>query len=775
MSGTTTLNTVNAATRVELLKQLTGDAWGVIRGKRSKLVKEKISTTNENPHATNRATMVEIESFRTKLQKKTLVFKDIREKITTGHYYPTIGRDLEISDLVAKLLHIKNPGTLVEGTEGVGKSQIIVGLQKLILSGNVPPALQHARVIEVDLNHSTISNGGADSFKNRLEELKSFLAQNDPTNDGVIILVFNNVPGAFGEYISAATNTFGGSSRVRIIVKGTTDFFEKIKNEGSELSQVIKGFGSVEVKDLDDPSTRKLAQQLAERFSNEKNIHFSDESIENIIQWSRRYFSDQGFPESVVNLMHGVASSKEVYASSGFSPVSDALHKKKTELIHELNWAKQLKGVFARKRVNDIPGELADLDSLIAKVDQGFIQLKDLRERIKNLDKKLEEEEKVLEKINGEKSANPEEAKGRINQLIAKKNQLKTEKEESDKLSRMVNPEDVAQQISKETKVAIDDIMRVQKKLSIDEKMEAFTSRIFGQDHVLETIVPKVITAADNSFRLSNQPLVMMLLGPPGVGKTELANVIAYAHSDGVLNRYNMGTYGSEHTASALVGAPPSYVGFGEKGALVKDVRNNSTATILLDEYDHSHQRIDKTFFSIFSDGTMKDMAGNTADFSNSVFVLTSNLASDVLTPNMSRGQIIEHLIAASNGRYTPEFLDRIQEFAVYNPIDENVWIKIIDKNMKSINERARKKLNEVIMDNNAKKAIIKSLTGEGKTARDIDRAVKTHISDRLGYIEKFHQYKVKGDRTIQLTIEDGDQVIVRHSDELGFFFEIAK
>jgi ATP-dependent Clp protease ATP-binding subunit ClpB len=723
----------------------------------AKAVKE---TAGKSTHTGGR-TVDEIETFRgdaTGLYGKTGgVFQDLHEKVEKGYYFKTFGRDPEVDKVMASLNDPTTPVIALKGPQFSGKSQIMTATQERIFNGDVPNGLKGAKIIQVDGDHEILKDAG--SFSRQLEAVVE-----ENKGDALVIVYFKDISDFMTQGSEKKLDNLVdlvrrkiGEKRVRVVIEGTPDEFQALvstyKNSG------LANISSIYVKPLPNHEIVRIAKSLAHHLKLEKNVHIGDEIVEQAMELSNRYLYQIGMPRSVINLLVRASNLRESLLHYKTSPMVAALVERKNalqaDLEKALEYSKQGRR-FAQVRAKQIPNELETLTKSIAKAEASFQKLQALKKRDLELQKYAEDL-----KRRGIKDL-PEKESEEFRQLELEK--------------RRVGREELALQIHKDTDVPLEIILKEKKTLSVDEMMEEIGKRVFGQDEAKDAVKTVVSRRVKGEVPKDKPQGSFLLLGPTGVGKTELMQALADTAYEGKLIRKDMSEFLDKHQSARLTGGAPGLVGYEEGGEMYQALSKTPETVVLFDEIEKGDTSIFDMLLQVLDNGKMSNSKGQPVYFNRAAVAMTSN-ALDKIPPGATRDQIEKLLLAARNPKtgefyFRPEFLQRIEFIVVFQPIEKTNYAKILRKNLDRYNKSKAGDLKRVVLTPRGESKILAELTQfEVPSGRDILRVFKSHVENVISN----GVYKTANGVSKPVHFNPGDLLKIDYKEGEGFIYETVR
>lgn len=605
--------------------------------------------------------------------------RDVVELARQGKIDPVIGRDDEIRRIIKILSRKTKNNPVLIGEPGVGKTAIIEGLARRIVSGDIPDSLKDKTIFELDMASLVAGAKYRGEFEERLKAVLKKIKE----SEGKIILFIDEIHLIVGAgKVDGAMDA--GNILKPMLARGelhcigatTLDEYHKYIEKDQALE---RRFQKVMVSEPTVEDTISILRGLKERFEVHHGVHIKDNAVIAAAVMSNRYITDRFLPDKAIDLIDEACASVRLTLDS--MPVElDNIERRINQIKIELMAIKKDNDASSLKHAEELEAELKDLNEKDSALKDKWLKEKD---EIKNLkDKKAILDRKRFELETAYNQGDFEKASKLQYQVIPALEKEISDFENQNKdnklLSETVSDEDIAQVVSKWTNIPVSKLMQGERE-KVLKLADSLKRRVIGQDEAI-TLISDAIIRQRAGIKDENRPIgSFMFLGPTGVGKTELAKALASELFDSETHivRIDMSEYQEAHTVARLIGAPPGYVGYDEGGQLTEAIRRNPYSIILFDEIEKAHKDVFNVLLQILDDGRLTDGQGKVVDFKNTIIIMTSNLGAELLLedPNNKKG-----VIDLIKNYFKPEFLNRIDEIIVFNPLTKDIQIKIVDK-----------------------------------------------------------------------------------------------
>ena len=686
--------------------------------------------------------------------------RNLVEDVRNGKIDPVIGRDDEIRRVIEILSRKTKNNPVLIGEPGVGKTAIVEGLAWRIFNNDVPLGLKDKDLIELDMG-SLIAGA---KYRGEFEErLKAVLKEIENANGRIILFIdeIHNLVGA-GKTEGAmdAANLLKpmlARGELRCIGATTFDEYRKYIEKDSALE---RRFQKVSVDEPSVEDTISILRGLKDRFEAHHGVKIKDDAIIAAATLSNRYISDRFLPDKAIDLIDEACASTRVEMDSKPVELDELSRKIDTLEIEKVSLKKENEDEKAMKRLEELEKDQEELKEKKQVLDARWLKEKEDLGKVKELKEALERAK--LEMSEAQNSADYEKASKlqyeTIPNLEKQLADLSSEDSEERMLSEIVDEQSIAKVVSKWTHIDVSKLMSSEREKLLKLK-DKLSLRVVGQDKALD-LVSDAILRSKAQVSDTNRPIgSFMFLGPTGVGKTEVAKALAEQLFDdeSKIVRIDMSEYMEKFSVSRLIGAPPGYVGYEEGGQLTEAVRRKPYSIVLLDEIEKAHPDVFNILLQILDDGRITDSKGVTVDFKNTIIIMTSNLGSEFAfeKDEAKKQKAYEDIVKMT---FKPEFINRIDEIIVFNPLDKEMIEKVAEKFLNILKKRLAESDIELTVSQSAMDKIVElgfdETYGARPMKRHIQRAIESLIAKYL--LENYDT------RKIMVDLEDGQYVVKR-------------
>jgi len=647
------------------------------------------------------------QKSRTKTPSLDYFSRDLTQLAREDKLDPIIGRESEIERIIQILARRKKNNPVLIGEAGVGKTAIVEGLAQRIVAGKIPNLLKSKRVLALDLAAIVAGTKYRGQFEERLKSV-----MNEIQHQGDVIIFIDELhtivgAGAAEGAIDASSILKPALARGELQAIGATTI-EEYRKHIEKHSALERRFQKILVEAPGAQETVNILKGLKEKYELHHNVSYDDKAIESAAYLADRYITDRFLPDKAIDVVDE-AGSRVKLMRPVINPELDELEKK-------IEKAARAKEEAVRK--------------------QEFEKAAELRDEQKQLTEYLKRKRKEWEKAGS---------------------------------FPVVTEEDIAYVVSNWTGVPLAKLEE-RESTRLLRMEDEIRQRIIGQDKAI-TMIAKAIRRSRAGVKDPRRPIgSFIFLGPTGVGKTELARVLArfmFGDEDALI-RFDMSEYMEKFNVSRLVGAPPGYVGYEEGGQLTEKVRRKQYAVVLFDEIEKAHPDVFNILLQLLDDGQITDSLGRKVSFKNTVVIMTSNIASTEIrgmggfgfgatTEEANYESIRDKVMTEVKRFFRPEFLNRVDEVLVFRPLDRKQMEEIVEIQLRDLSERLKEQRLTVELTTNAKDLLVQEGFDPQFGARPIKRALRRLLEDPLA--EELLKGRFK-ENSVVLVDRDGDRLV---------------
>ncbi len=687
--------------------------------------------------------------------------RDLTEDARQGKLDPVIGRDDEIRRVIQVLSRRTKNNPVLIGEPGVGKTAIVEGLARRVADSDVPEGLKNKRIVALDLASMV---AGA-KYRGEFEERLKAVLEEIRDSGGEVITFLDELHTLVGA--GAAEGAMDASNmlkpmlargELRLIGATTLDEYRKHIEKDAALERRFQPI-------VTEPPTVEdaigILRGLKERYEVHHGVRITDGALVAAAVLSDRYITARFLPDKAIDLIDESASRLRIEIDSMPEEI-DELTRKRIQLEIEREALKTESDSASLERLEGVEQQIADLTEQIDALTSRWALEKEAISGIRQLKQEIEDAKGEAERAEreGDLARAAELRYGRLTQLeadlTAGEEKLADLHKNGSMLSEEVTEQDVAEVVARWTGIPVSKLMQgeTEKLIRLEEHLH---QRVVGQE---EAVVAVANAIRRNRAGLSDpdRPVGSFLfLGPTGVGKTELARALAAFMFDDprAMIRIDMSEYMEKHSVSRLIGAPPGYVGYDEGGQLTEAVRRRPYAVVLLDEIEKAHSEVFNVLLQLLDDGRLTDGQGRTVDFTNVVLIMTSNLGSEHIQPDLGSDIVESRVLESVRSHFRPEFLNRIDDMIVFDRLTKEDLRKIVEIQLQGIAKRLEERRTDLQVGADAMSWLAEQGYDAVYGARPLKRLIQTALTDPLakGLLDGTFQ---EGD-TVKVSVVDGE------------------
>ena len=706
---------------------------------------------------------------------------NLNEKAAQGKLDPVIGRDEEIRRVLQILSRRTKNNPILVGEPGVGKTAISEGIAQKIVDGDVPENLKSRKIYSLDLGALIAGAKYQGEFEERLKGVVKEVVD----SDGEVILFIDEIHTLVGAGRTSgamdASNILKPAlarGELRTIGSTTLDEYQKYFETDKALE---RRFQMVMVDEPSPAASISIMRGLKERYENHHKVRIEDDALIAAVELSHRYITNRFLPDKAIDLVDEAASKLRLEMNSVPEPIAE---------------------LDSRIRQLEIEKEAVKREGVSLKTDKIKSELKELTAERDVLRKRWDEEKGILSELQAKRQKIEEyrieahnaeragdygkvaeirygkmaEAQKRIDELTAIQAGIK-----DPIITEAVTPEDIAEVVAKWTGIPVKRMLESEREKLLRMETELH-KRVVGQNAAIEA-VSDAVRRSRAGLQNEKRPIGSFLfMGTTGVGKTELAKALAefLFNDENMMTRIDMSEYQERHTVSRLVGAPPGYVGYDEGGQLTEAVRRKPYSVVLLDEIEKAHPDVFNTLLQVLDDGRLTDNKGRTVDFKNTILIMTSNVGADIIqsymgklppvlsgedeegTGSVERERILadcrDEVMEVLKRTVRPEFLNRIDEIIMFEPLSQTDILEILRMQMKDLQDKLSE--NGVVVEFTAGFEEYMSTKGYEPAygARPIKRLMQKELVNLLA--KSILDGRVRRESVITVDVRDGEITI---------------
>ncbi|PZU25723.1 MAG: ATP-dependent chaperone ClpB, partial [Chryseobacterium sp.] len=696
--------------------------------------------------------------------------KNFNELAAEGKLDPVIGRDEEIRRVLQILSRRTKNNPILIGEPGVGKTAIAEGIAHRIISGDVPENLMDKTLYSLDMGALIAGAKYKGEFEERLKSVVNEVIK----SDGQIILFIDEihtlVGAGGGEGAMDAANILKPAlarGELRAIGATTLNEYQKYFEKDKALE---RRFQKVMVEEPDTESAISILRGIKDKYEAHHKVRIKDEAIIAAVEMSQRYISDRFLPDKAIDLIDEASAKLRMEINSKPEEL-DVLDRKLMQMEIELA---AISREGNQTKIDHLKEDIAKISEQRNEINAKWLKEKQKSEDLTQIKKDIEslklEAERASRAGDYAKVAEIQYGKLREKEEELSKLEIEMQNHQNELIKEEVTSENISEVIAKWTGIPVTKLLQSEREKLLNLETELH-HRVVGQDEAI-TAVADAIRRNRAGLSDDKKPIGSFLfLGTTGVGKTELAKALAEFLFDDENNmtRIDMSEYQERHSVSRLVGAPPGYVGYDEGGQLTEAVRRRPYSVVLLDEIEKAHPDVFNTLLQVLDDGRLTDNKGRVVNFKNSIIIMTSNLGSHLIQENFenitdeNQDEIVDktkdEVFDLLKQTLRPEFLNRIDEVVLFQPLRKKEIGKIVTYQLRGFNDMLAKR--NIIMT--ATQDAVDYLMNKGYDpvfgARPLKRVIQQEVLNKLSR------------EILAGTVNDGDRITLDYFEETGLVF----
>ncbi|MGE4572118.1 MAG: ATP-dependent Clp protease ATP-binding subunit, partial [Candidatus Izemoplasmatales bacterium] len=685
----------------------------------------------------------------------------INDQVKEGKIDPVIGREEEIRRIIKILSRRTKNNPVLIGEPGIGKTAIVEGLAKRIVDKDVPLTLKDKIIYELDL--AALVAGA--KYRGEFEERLKAVLNKIKASDGQIILFIDEIHMIVGagkvEGAMDASNMLKpmlARGELHTIGATTLNEYRKYIEKDSALERRLQ---RVIIKEPSIEDTISILRGLKEKFETHHGVFIHDEAIIQAAILSNRYITDRFLPDKAIDLIDEASASIRMEIDSMPAEL-DNITRKIMQLEIEKRALEKEIDAHSKERLSLLNDELKSYKKQEKDIRKQWEKEKSELNEVKQLKTKLDSLKNDLQNaFNNSDYSKAAELQYSIIPKLEQEIEMMSKNENHQLISESVGEEDIAEVVAKWTNIPVTKLMEGDKErlIHLDEHLK---ERVIGQDEAIR-LVSDAIIRQRAGIKNENRPIgSFMFLGPTGVGKTELAKALAEQlfASEKHIVRIDMSEYMEKFSVSRLIGAPPGYVGYDEGGQLTEAIRRKPYSIVLFDEIEKAHGEVFNLLLQILDDGRLTDSQGRVVDFRNTIIIMTSNLGSRYLVEDQKDGK--NKVLSMVKENFKPEFINRIDELIVFNPLSKEVQYQIVDKLLAELEIRLKDHQLEFTFSSSLKDYILESAYDISYGARPLKRFIQHHIESMIAREMVNDNLKAKG----QYLLDYQNEIIIKEKSE---------